>query len=61
MLIETALLITQSVLMLTLKNTVLLYILEAVMLAVMLLVNIKPIKELANLLIGKFLRRGKKN
>ena len=61
MLIETALLITQSVLMLTLKNTVLLYILEAVMLAVMLLVNIKPIKELANLLIGKFLKRGKKN
>ena len=61
MLIETALLITQSVLMLTLKNTVLLYILEAVMLAVMLLVNIKPIKELANLLIGKFLKRGRKN
>lgn len=61
MLIETALLITQSVLMLTLKSGVMLYAIEAVMLLAMLLVNIKPIKELAGLILNKFIKKRRNN
>lgn len=61
MLVETALLITQSVLMLTLKSGVVLYAIEAVMLLAMLLVNIKPIKELAGLLLNKFIKKRRSN
>ncbi|MGN1202688.1 MAG: lipopolysaccharide biosynthesis protein [Eubacterium sp.] len=61
MIFETALLITQSVLMLALKNGVLLYVIESVIFAVMMLVNIKPITELVNLIVTRFLKKGKKN
>lgn len=61
MLLETALLITQSVLMLTLKSGVVLYAIEAVMLLAMLLVNIKPIKELAGLILNKFIKKRRSN
>ncbi len=61
MLLETALLITQSVLMLTLKSGVVLYAIEAVMLLAMLLVNIKPIKELAGLILNKFIKKRRNN
>lgn len=58
MIFETVILITQSVLMLYLKEGILLYAIEAVLFAVMILVNIKPILELVNLIFAKFLRRG---
>lgn len=61
MIFETILLVSQTILMLWLKEGVLLYVIEAVLLAVMLLVNIKPIMELANLIFSRFLKRGKKN
>ena len=61
MIFETILLVSQTALMLWLKEGVLLYVIEAVLLAVMLLVNIKPIMELANLIFSRFLKRGKKN
>ncbi len=59
MLVETAVLITQSVLMLTLESGVKLYAFEAVLFALMLALNIKPLKELAQLVLTKFLKRGK--
>lgn len=61
MIIETVLLVVQTFLMLYFKEGVLLYVAESVLLAVMLLLNIKPITELAKLIFTKFLRRGKKN
>lgn len=59
--LETVILITQSVLMLYMNSGLLLYAIEALLFAVMLLVNFRPIKELIGLIIGKFLKRGKKN
>jgi len=59
MLVETAILITQSALMLTLKSGVMLYAIEGVLLAFMLVLNIKPIKELAELVLAKFLKKKK--
>ena len=59
--IETVLLVVQTFLMLYFKEGVLLYVAESVLLVVMLLLNIKPITELAKLIFTKFLRRGKKN
>ena len=61
MIIETVLLVVQTFLMLYFKEGVLLYVAESVLLVVMLLLNIKPITELAKLIFTKFLRRGKKN
>ncbi|HIY33914.1 MAG TPA: oligosaccharide flippase family protein [Candidatus Eubacterium faecigallinarum] len=61
MIIETVLLVVQTFLMLYFKEGVLLYVAESVLLAVMLLLNIKPITELAKLIFTKFLKRGKKN
>lgn len=58
---ETAILITQSVLMLYLQSGVLLYCIEAILFVSMIFVNIKPIKELLSLIINKFLKRGKNN
>ena len=60
MIFETAVLITQSTLMLIMKTGAVLYGIEAVLFAVMLIVNIKPIKELVQLVLGRFLKRGKK-
>lgn len=61
MIIETVLLVVQTFLMLYFKEGVLLYVAESVLLVVMLLLNIKPITELAKLIFTKFLKRGKKN
>lgn len=60
MIFETVVLITQSALMLIMKTGAVLYGIEAVLFAVMLIVNIKPIKELVQLVLGRFLKRGKK-
>lgn len=57
---ETVLLVIQSALMLFMENIILLYAIEAVLLIAMVVLNIKPIFELVNLLINKFLKRGKK-
>lgn len=54
---ETVILITQSVLMLYFRSGVTLYIVEAVLFIAMLVLNLKPITELLNLLLGKFLNR----
>ncbi len=61
MLCETLILIVQSALMLLMKDGVLLYIVEAALLALMIFMNIRPIQELAGLVINKFLKRGRKN
>lgn len=60
LLAQTLVLVTQSALMLYLQKGVLLYVIEAVLFVVMLLINIKPIKELLNLVFSKFLRKHKK-
>ena len=59
MLTETAILAVQIVLMLKLRTGILLYGAEAALVVAMLAVNYKPIKELANLVLGKFLHRKK--
>lgn len=61
MIMETVLLVVQTFLMLYFKEGVLLYVAESVLLAAMLLLNIKPITELAKLIFSKFFKRGKKN
>lgn len=60
MIIETVVLIIQSGLMLWLKSGVVLYIIEGVLFAFMMFLNIRPIKELVNLLFSKFLKKGNK-
>lgn len=59
MLAETAILAAQSAIMLYFRQGVLMYALEAVLFAVMFTLNIKPVKELATLVLGKFLKKGK--
>lgn len=59
MIAETVILIIQSTLMLYLSEGIMLYAVEAVLFAVMLLMNIKPIKELGELVFKKFPRRRK--
>lgn len=59
MLAETLILIIQSVLMLRLESGIVLYAIEAVTVVAMLLFNMKPIKELAELIITKFLKKKK--
>lgn len=56
---ETAVLVTQSLLLLKFKSGVMIYVIEAVLVAAMLLLNLKPIKELAMLLLNKFLKKKK--
>ena len=56
-----ALLIIQGAVMLYFKSGLVMYGIEAVLFCLMLVLNMKPIKELAQLLIGKFLKRGKKS
>lgn len=61
MIIETIILVAQSSLMLWLKSGVVLYVMEILLLGLMVLLNFRPIKELANLLLSRFLKKGKKN
>ena len=61
MITETVILVGQSALILYYQKGVVLYAVEAVLFAVMLVLNIKPIKELATLVMGRFLKRGKKS
>lgn len=61
MITETVILVGQSALILYYQKGVMLYAVEAVLFAVMLVLNIKPIKELATLVLGRFLKRGKKS
>ena len=55
--VEVAILAAQCVVMLWLKSGVYMYLAEAALFGAMLLVNIKPIKELSINLVGKLLRR----
>lgn len=57
---QTIILVAQSVLMLYMKAGVLLYVIEAVLLALMLLINSKQLIELLHLVLGKFLKKNKK-
>lgn len=59
MIIETLILVSQSYLMLKLESGVTLYAVEAGMFALMLALNIKPIKELIQLVLSKYLKKKK--
>jgi O-antigen/teichoic acid export membrane protein len=59
-LIEIAILVVQCIVMLYFKSGAVMYAIEAVLFALMLVFNAKPIQELVQLLLGKFLKRGKK-
>ncbi len=59
MLIETVVLVTQSVFMLRHESGKSLYIIETVLFLVMLALNIKPVKELFELVAAKFLKKNK--
>lgn len=56
---ETAVLVSQSVLLLKFGNTLWIYGVEAALVVVMILLNLKPIKELVNLLLAKFIKKKK--
>ena len=56
---ETAVLVTQSILLLKYDGTIWVYIIEVLLVVVMLLLNLKPIKELVNLILAKFLKKRK--
>ena len=58
--LQTSILIAQCCVMLKLKNGMVMYGIEAVLFVVMLIVNIKPIKELFELIITRFLKRSPK-
>lgn len=57
MITETVILVAQSALMLYYQKGVVLYAVEAVLFAVMLALNITPIKELTTLVFGRFLKK----
>lgn len=57
---ELAILAVQSGTMIFMKSGVMLYVIQGVLFCAMLIINIKPIMELVNLLLGRFLKRGKK-
>ncbi len=61
MIMQAAVLIIQSVSMIFMKNGILLYVIQTALLALMIALNTEPIKELASLIINKFLKRGAKN
>ncbi len=56
---EVAILAVQCVVMITLKSGLLMYGIECVLVLAMLIVNVKPIKELANRILGRFLKKNK--
>ncbi len=58
---ELGILVAQCVAMLFLDESVLLYPVEAALFVLMLVFNRKPLKELFELLVNKFLKRGKKS
>jgi hypothetical protein len=58
--VEFLILIAQCAVMLWLKSGVVMYVIEGALVVLMLAVNFKPIKELVELLVGKFLKRGRK-
>lgn len=59
MIVETVILIVQSALILWLKSGVVLYVIEALLFALMFLVNIRQVKELLDLIFAKFLKKKK--
>ncbi len=58
--LEAVILMIQSAVMLWLKSGMLLYTVEVLLLGLMLLLNLKPIKELADLLLSRFLKKRNK-
>lgn len=60
MICETVLLIIQSALMIFMQKGVLLYIIQIVLFILMVFLNIRPIMELINLLMGKFIKKKNK-
>lgn len=61
MIVEIGILVAQAAVMLVMKSGIVMYVLEAVLFALMLALNFKPIMELVGLLLGKFLKKGRKN
>jgi O-antigen/teichoic acid export membrane protein len=61
LMMEIGILIMQCVVMLVEQSGILMYILEALLVGAMMLLNIKPIKELSALLINKFIKKNKKS
>lgn len=59
MLVEFVILVAQCTVMLVFKSGAVMYIVEAVLLAIMVIFNRKPITELVNLILEKFLKRKK--
>lgn len=59
MIVETLLLIIQSLVMLKVENVLLTYIIELVIFIIMVVVNIKPIMELVSLIVNKFFKKNK--
>ena len=59
--LEVIILAAQGAVLIIWESGILTYAIEAFLVLSMLLLNIKPIKELSNLLINKFLKKGKKN
>lgn len=59
MIVETVILIVQSALILWLKSGIVLYVIEALLFALMFLVNIRQVKELLDLIFAKFLKKKK--
>lgn len=59
MIVETVILIVQSALILWLKSGVVLYVIEALLFALMFLVNIRQVKELLDLIFARFLKKKK--
>ncbi|MBQ8077851.1 MAG: hypothetical protein IJ235_05665, partial [Eubacterium sp.] len=57
--LEVAILAVQAVVMLRLESGLLMYAIEAILVLLMLLINLRQITELVNLLIGKFLKKRK--
>ena len=60
LLAEIAILALQCIVMISQQSGVFMYAIEIVLVGAMLLLNIKPIKELINLLINKFIKKNKK-
>ena len=58
-LLSETVLVSQSVLLLKFGNTLWIYGVEAALVVVMILLNLKPIKELVNLLLAKFIKKKK--
>lgn len=58
---ELVILAVQCAVMLTLKEGINMYLIEGALFVLMLVFNVKPLKELANLVLGKFLKKGDKS